>query len=360
MKFYPPILPSIVQIVKSYGGGVLIAVNDKISSLKLFSPANLEVLSVRLNLPNSVTVCTVYIPPNITTNYYKTLFGFLSNFASITDNLIILGDFNFPDIDWDSLIGHLPAPNQFCDLVFQSSLSQLVSVPTHNQGNILDLVLTNIENNISDLQVHSVPLLISDHLNITFSLSTCVMMSAKQTTYFTFNYREGDYQGLHDLLCDFNFTPCYVIDDVEYIWHITAGMELFIPVNKVHSDQHPVWFSSEITHCINRLRTLRRRYKWHPTYHISNTIDLLEKSLQDNISTAKQNYESHLINNFASINNNKLFKYLKSITRSNNNPPIIMNFDSSSASTDSDKANLFNKYFHSVFHDPCIFTNTVW
>ena len=110
MKFYPPILPSIVQIVKSYGGGVLIAVNDKISSLKLFSPANLEVLSVRLNLPNSVTVCTVYIPPNITTNY-KTLFGFLSNFASTTDNLIILGDFNFPDIDWDSLIDHLPASN---------------------------------------------------------------------------------------------------------------------------------------------------------------------------------------------------------------------------------------------------------
>ena len=29
-----------------------------------------------------------------------------------------------------------------------------------------------------------------------------------------------------------------------------------------------------------------------------------------------------------------------------------MNFDSQSASTDSNKANLFNQYFHSVFHDP--------
>jgi len=129
------------------------------------------------------------------------------------------------------LSGHLPASYQFCDLVFQSSLSQLVSVPTHNQGNILDLVLTNIEDNISELQVHSVPLLTSDHLNITFSLSICVMMSAKPTTYFIFNYMVGDYQGLHDFLYGSNFTPCYASDDVEYIWHIiesqlTAGMEL--------------------------------------------------------------------------------------------------------------------------------------
>jgi len=72
-------------------------------------------------------------------------------------------------------------------------------------------------------------MLSSDHLNITFSLSTYVTMSAKPTTYFTLNYMVGDYQGLHDFLCGSNFAPCYASDDVEYIWHIiksqiTAGM----------------------------------------------------------------------------------------------------------------------------------------
>ena len=88
-------------------------------------------------------------------------------------------------------------------------------------------------------------------------------MSPKPTTYFTF---KGDYQGLHDYLSHSNFSPCYTSDDVEYIWHIiesqiTAGMELFIPVNKVHSDRHLIWFNSEIRHCIKHLRSLRRRYK---------------------------------------------------------------------------------------------------
>ena len=32
--------------------------------------------------------------------------------------------------------------------------------------------------------------------------------------------------------------------------------------------------------------------------------------------------------------------------------PSTVNFNSSAASTDHDKANLFNLYFHSVFHNP--------
>ena len=69
------------------------------------------------------------------------------------------------------------------------------------------------------------------------------------------------------------------------------------------------------------------------------------------ISTAKLHYETSLISNFATANSNKIYKYLKSITKSNCMPPTV-NFGSSTASTDFDKANLFNHYFYSVFHSP--------
>ena len=52
----------------------------------------------------------------------------------------------------------------------------------------------------------------------------------------------------------------------------------------------------------------------------------------------------------ASTNNNKIFKYLKSFTKSNN-IPSVMNFGSLTANTDEIIAKLFNQYFHSVFHD---------
>ena len=356
------ILPSNYTLFRcdrqSRGGGVLIAVNDNIPCQKLSSPENLEATCVRLNLPNPITVCVIYAPPNSTSIYYETLFTFISNLSKTSGKLIILGDFNFPDINWDSLSGHSPISNQFCDLVFDTGLYQLIDTPTHSHGNILDLVLTNLDDdNISNIQVHSIPLLPSDHFDITFSLSTTVSVSSKQTTtHFTFNYPKGDYQGLTNYLCCADFTSCYLSDDVEYIWQIiecqlTTAMHQFIPVNKIHCDQHPIWFNSDIRHCIKRLRTLRRRYKRRPTQHILNVITSLENSLQDKIKTAKQNYESNLITNNASINNSKIFRYLKSITKSTNNLPVI-NFNSSTADTDCSKANLLNQYFHSVFHNP--------
>ena len=45
---------------------------------------------------------------------------------------------------------------------------------------------------------------------------------------------------------------------------------------------------------------------------------------------------------------NKIFKFIKSLTSAPPVPPIV-SFDSSTASTDSEKILLFNKFFHSVF-----------
>ena len=124
-------------------------------------------------------------------------------------------------------------------------------------------------------------------------------------------------------------------------------MKLFIPINKHHSIQHPPWFTSDIRHDIKRLRTLRHRIKLHPTQNIMDTIASLEKTLQSKISSAKLDFESSLISNFASNNNNKIYKYLKSISKSNNLPTTV-HLD---ANIDFDKANLFNQYFYSVFHN---------
>ena len=41
----------------------------------------------------------------------------------------------------------------FCDFLFNNKLSHLVKEPTHIKGNILDVVLTNSDNNISNISV---------------------------------------------------------------------------------------------------------------------------------------------------------------------------------------------------------------
>jgi len=92
-----------------------------------------------------------------------------------TDNLVLLGDFNFLDVDWNTMIGHTPQSLHFFDLIFELNLVQLITEPTHKGGNLLDVLLTNIDCivniSISTLSIILPNGLSSDHYLINFSLS---------------------------------------------------------------------------------------------------------------------------------------------------------------------------------------------
>ena len=55
----------------------------------------------------------------------------------------MLGDLNFPDVNWDSLSGTSFISSSLCEEFFNLNLSQLVTEPTHNKGNLMDVILTN-------------------------------------------------------------------------------------------------------------------------------------------------------------------------------------------------------------------------
>ena len=75
---------------------------------------------------------------------------------------------------------------------------------------------------------------------------------------------------------------------------------------------------------------------------------LSEEKLQAKMRSAKSDYEMNLIKSFANRNSSKIYQYIRGITRQNSIPPTF-NFESSSATSDDDRASVFNAYFHSVF-----------
>jgi len=100
-------------------------------------------------------------------------------------------------------------------------------------------------------------------------------------------------------------------------------MKYFIPFNKFHSHWHPRWFTSTIRHKIKCLRTLHRKFAHHPSPHLASKIESLNLTLQLEITQAKLNFESTLINNFTQVNSNKIYGYIKSITKSKSLPATI-------------------------------------
>ena len=126
---------------------------------------------------------SVYRPPDTQTHMFEEslveieeAIGFARANTLKFPNLLILGDFNFPDVKWPD--GVIPMgqsqdsiqANLLMDLMDTLFMFQLVTIPTRG-ANILDLVFTNCKEIITAI-VYLVNAKVSDHesLRITTNL----------------------------------------------------------------------------------------------------------------------------------------------------------------------------------------------
>ena len=333
----------------------MLAICNSIPSQSLPSPLNLEVVSVKLQLKSPIIICLICIPPKSCSTYYINFCSYLNDILTLNIKTILLGDFNLPDINWDSLSGQSSHSSIICELIFKFNLAQFVTTPTHVQGNILDLVLCNDINLIHDLKVHNSEQsqLASDHFKIKFSIPCSNPPKQKVTSSFAFDYSKADWDGLSSHLLDFDFSPFYLTSDLDTVWTclkqiLIDSATLFIPKFKIRSTSNPKWFTPAIRHDLNCIHTLHRINKKHPTQINTLKLAKAEFRLQFKTASAKSNYESKLVHCFAHNNSNKIYNYIKSLSSQKSFPPS-MHLGSTIVSTDIEKATLFNNYFHSVF-----------
>ena len=122
----------------------------------------------------NIVVHSSKYPPLIvkkTSKHKSYMLEVLHAFNSVPCNTLLLinGDFNCPDVDWDTLSDSNHLNIVLCDTLFDLNLTQLVREPTHIHGNILDLLVTNQPDQISDLSINNNTCAsISDHHLITY------------------------------------------------------------------------------------------------------------------------------------------------------------------------------------------------
>ena len=149
-------------------------------------------------------------------------------------NILLTGDFNLPDVDWNTCEGNSSTSNAFIELVYDYNLTQIITGSTH-ANNILDVALTN-HNNYHHVEILSnLPTgLSSDHYIITFSLAYYFDTPSKSFKH-SYDYRLVNWDDVHKyLLNSFDFTPTYNSIDVEFIWEqlkavIYSAISLYIP-----------------------------------------------------------------------------------------------------------------------------------
>ena len=132
------------------GGGVVIYVKNSFSSsqvngIKVDSRVESLWLDVRVNKNKTIRVGTFYRPPNQSPEVDKLMVDEVNR--GCTRQTIILGDFNLSSVNWETMVGDASGI-KFID----NYLVQVVDKPTRGTE-MLDLVLTNVENCLKEVEV---------------------------------------------------------------------------------------------------------------------------------------------------------------------------------------------------------------
>ena len=98
---------------------------------------------------NDAQIFAVYRSPNSIKTNDDELCDWI---REMRGTFIIIGDFNFPDIRWHSGCAGAKG-RRFMETMKDRFLHQHVELETHNSGNVLDLIISNNEDSVSDVAV---------------------------------------------------------------------------------------------------------------------------------------------------------------------------------------------------------------
>jgi len=336
------------------GGGVLLAVKQEIPC-KIVLSTNInrcDCLIVDIQHSNNsdfVRYCLVYRPPDVdlegSLEVYNTIFHYLQN----TKHYVLLGDFNLPDIKWDTLNTVSNVSKEFLTLCFKIGAEQMVDFPTR-LNNCLDLILCSNRSMVKTMESEP-PFCESDHISIYCEL--LFHRRSQENVCLKPCFQKADYSLINAYLSTLDWDIVYRdCTSTNQYWSafkniIDTAIYNFVPFVQTRKSKCVPWFTNNLKH----LR-LHKQRKWRKYTRSRNIVTHAEYKL------AAQNFKSEFIKEkckyeerlFADMNsNNKFYSYIKSQTSVNTALPSIEKSDGSIAVTDSGKASEFSKYFSSVF-----------
>ena len=169
-------------------------------------------ISIKLHKSkDSFLVGTMYRSPNSTSDNNDNLLKIIKSLGPVSkySHILLLGDYNFKNIDWESglVSGNCDDEEKFLEATQDAYLYQHVRQPTRARGrdvpSLIDLIFTNEENMISNVE-HLSPLGSSDHCVIKFTYN-CYIDGNPGQRRLKYCYDKGDFDEIRkELKNDWN------------------------------------------------------------------------------------------------------------------------------------------------------------
>ncbi|CAF4940047.1 unnamed protein product [Pieris macdunnoughi] len=353
---------------KSDGGGVILGVSKEISSFRVEAwESDVEDLWVTLHINinkiiKKLSICVVYLPPPVKIGTLTHFLDSVDRALNLSDDVIILGDFNLGFIDWRSLNNEVfMTPCNYnntlgfalIDFMSMNSLKQFNSIG-NSDDRFLDLVLSNMSSINVSAPSDSLSKIYANHpsLLLSFEYSKISFLRTRGNTKL--NFYKADYVSIIGDLKTIDWNDSLrAHDDVndmvsKFYKILNTTISKFVPNTTITKSKYPVWFSSSLIKLLAEKEKTRKRYRIYKNprdeieYHIIRKR--CHKLYDDCYTKYKRNIEASI------PNNPKCFwSFIKNRKGGHSSLPSCMKMDNVTAQSSPDIANLFSYQFSSVY-----------
>lgn len=339
----------------SRGGGVAILVKNHILATPLPDVSGAEALWCKIKLSHSpLYVGTMYRPPNSSIDCLNKMSDYMQHYFHPTDKIILTGDFNLTGIAWEATNCE-SSNNAFrqvlLDTAFIFNLKQVILEPTRVtplSQNILDLTFVSDNFTNTKIQWENIDG-ISDHHATKCSLVLNEALRTEKEIAWVYDWANADDVSIIDALAlahsTFTSYFCERFVSPDDLWEffkstVERCLSTYVPKKIKRVRKNNPWITRDIIHLKRRICRLRKlKNKCALPFHVPKIKEPSTK-LKAVIREAKRKYTNVTLKNFITSCPQKVWRYVNAKKNNQNRIP---------PSEALDKANMFNKFFQSVF-----------
>ena len=341
---------------KGVGGGLVIYVKSdlKASEVKNTFIDDFKqccVISIKTENNRSINIALVYRPHNV----YDDSDIELNNeklcevFKNLPKPFIVVGDFNYSDIDWSNNTGSAKS-RAFLATLSDLFISQHIDFPTHVSGTMPDLVLSSNDNLITSVD-NTGTIGSSDHTSIKVTVNINPVI--KKDKDGKKDWRKADYDKIK---ADFknNCWPTMFQDkDAQECWDvfrdtIHKAVEDHVPNRPPRKPGRPPWMNQQILRIIRLKRRRWKVYSKHKDNDNYKHYKTAEANAKSAVRKAKKKFEKSLAKD-AKANPKAFYKYLNS-KKSNRETIGPLKVNSTVIDNDKEMAETLNDFFLQCFY----------
>ncbi len=362
---------------KGHGGGVAIYVRNDVKAYEfisdpLLSDTGLEQTWITIEVSSKrILVGCLYRPPSSKTATNHAINLVLARSAKLVDclkfdNLLLVGDFNFPNITWDSSgfpnIAKTPAEKAFTDIVQTSLLTQMVQGPTLG-SNQLDLIFTSDPSSIFDVEIGP-PLGNTQKNNLHNSLIWTLHVSdtpSAPSSRVTLDLERTDTVNLNYFLATTDWESLFSGNNINTNYDLflkiySTAVAKFVPIKRVltKSKPNPKWFSPEVNKATKEKYSSFARLRASPAHLKAETkarYNAACRHVKKVVFNAVRDFETNLAN-LSKKNPKLLYSYVNKQKQCKETIRALKAPSGKTSSNVEDIVNILSDQYYSVFSKP--------